>query len=142
MGWVPGLHGRTLTRLREGEAMADDLRGVAPVEHLPQDAGKKPQKASALPLGRRLRAMLFHVGALWRLNELGYLLNEPGLQRLGGSITAGVLVMDWPGLGFDGAEVGKNFEEKLVKPIRLLASVTIAQWAIGIGILTPNWAST
>ena len=41
--------------------------------------------------GGGYRAMLFHVGALWRLNELGYL---PKLDRVssvsGGSITAGV----------------------------------------------------
>ena len=40
--------------------------------------------------GGGYRAMLFHVGAIWRLNELGYL---PKLDRVssvsGGSITAG-----------------------------------------------------
>ena len=44
--------------------------------------------------------MLFHAGCLWRLNELGIL---GTLQRVssvsGGSITAGVLGMNWSALG-------------------------------------------
>ena len=45
--------------------------------------------------------MLFHVGALWRLNELACL---PRLARIssvsGGSIAAGVLGHRWGRLGF------------------------------------------
>src|SRR5207302_2179479 len=118
------LHGRRPTartntdKLREEHAMADDLRGVAPVEHLPQDAGKQPQKGIGLCLsGGGYRAMLFHLGALWRLNELGYL---PKLARVssvsGGSITAGVLGMHWKKLAFDGAGVSPHFTEIVVAP--------------------------
>jgi NTE family protein len=43
--------------------------------------------------GGGYRAMVFHVGVPWRLNELGYL---PRLERVssvsGGSITAGVSI--------------------------------------------------
>jgi NTE family protein len=46
--------------------------------------------------------MLFHLGTLWRLNELGYL---PKLDRVssvsGGSITAAVLGMNWSRLALD-----------------------------------------
>ena len=46
--------------------------------------------------GGGYRAMLFHIGALWRFNELGYL---KGLKRIssvsGGSITAGMLGLKW-----------------------------------------------
>jgi predicted acylesterase/phospholipase RssA len=46
--------------------------------------------------------MLFQAGALWRLNELGYL---PRLDRISsvsrGSITAGVLASRWNQLSFD-----------------------------------------
>src|SRR6266446_4769699 len=112
--------------------MADDPRPVAPVAHLPQDAGKKPQDGTGLCLsGGGYRAMLFHLGALWRLNELGYL---PKLARIssvsGGSITAGVLGMNWKHLDFDRTGVSPNFIEVVVAPIRRLASVTIDQWAI------------
>src|SRR6266566_10119491 len=67
---------------------------AAPDEPQQVDA---PQEGLALCLsGGGYRAMLFHLGALWRLNELGYL---PRLDRVssvsGGSITAGVLGMNW-----------------------------------------------
>ena len=56
-----------------------------------------PEPGIALCLsGGGYRAMLFHLGALWRLNEIGYL---PKLERIssvsGGSITAGVLGLKW-----------------------------------------------
>jgi NTE family protein len=113
-----------------------------PVEHIPSDLERRepPDEGIALCLsGGGYRAMLFHAGALWRLNELGCL---PKLNRVssvsGGSITAGVLGMNWTALAFDATGVGQHFEEKVIKPIRLLASVTIDQWAIGIGLLTPG----
>ena len=114
--------------------MANDLRDVAPVEHvpqapvehLPQDIGKQLQKGIGLCLsGGGYRAMLFHLGALWRLNELGYL---PKLARVssvsGGSITAGVLAMNWKELRFDAKSgVSPSFTELVVTPVRRLASV-------------------
>jgi NTE family protein len=56
----------------------------------PHDDPRHPEEGIALCLsGGGYRAMLFHLGALWRLNELGYL---PTLARIssvsGGSITA------------------------------------------------------
>jgi NTE family protein len=83
--------------------------------------------------------MLFHLGALWRLNEWGYL---PKLARIssvsGGSITAGVLGLKWTKLGFDGAGVGKNFDAEVVQPIRTLAGKTIDEGSIIGGIFTPG----
>ena len=59
--------------------------------------------------GGGYRAMLFHLGALWRLNHLGFL---PRIARIssvsGGSITAGVLGMAWSRLGLDASGVGGN----------------------------------
>src|SRR5713101_6845273 len=65
-------------------------------------AAKGPRPGIGLCLsGGGYRAMLFHVGVLWRLNELGYL---PKLDRIssvsGGSITAGALAVGWSGLRF------------------------------------------
>ena len=52
--------------------------------------------------GGGYRAMLFHLGALWRLNELGYLARLNRVSSVsGGSITAGVLALAWPRLDFD-----------------------------------------
>jgi NTE family protein len=70
--------------------------------------------------------MLFHAGALWRLNELGYL---PRLDRIssvsGGSITAGVLASGWSKLTSDQNRVASNYQEVVVAPLRGLAGRTV-----------------
>ena len=104
------------------------------------DPGRRPEPGIALCLsGGGYRAMLFHVGALWRLNEAGYL---PKLERVssvsGGSITAGVLGFAWPKLGFDEGGVARQFEAELVEPLRKMAGKTIDFPAIGLGLITPG----
>ena len=88
--------------------------------------------------GGGYRAMLFHAGALWRLNELGYL---PRLDRVssvsGGSITAGVLGMNWGQLVFDDG-VASNFAAQVVAPVRRLAGTTIDEGSILRGVLLPG----
>jgi NTE family protein len=91
------------------------------------DDARSPIDGTALCLsGGGYRAMLFHVGAIWRLNELGYL---PKLARIssvsGGSITAGVLGLNWHRLAFDGTGVAAALRQEFVEPIRGLASKTI-----------------
>src|SRR5437588_675335 len=76
--------------------------------------------------GGGYRAMLFHVGTLWRLNELGYLLNLKRISSVsGGSITAGVLGVAWKELQFGSTGVASNFDAKVVAPLRKLASLGI-----------------
>ena len=104
------------------------------------DRGRRPEPGIALCLsGGGYRAMLFHVGALWRLNEAGYL---PQLERVssvsGGSITAGVLGLAWPKLGFDEGGVARQFEAELVEPLRRMAGKTIDFPAIALGLITPG----
>jgi NTE family protein len=86
--------------------------------------------------GGGYRAMLFHLGTLWRLNELGYL---PKLDRVssvsGGSITAGVLAKHWGDLVFDGAGVATNFEATVAADLLALAGTTIDIWAVLRGLL-------
>jgi NTE family protein len=99
-----------------------------------------PEHGIALCLsGGGFRAMLFHVGSLWRLNEAGQL---PKLNRIssvsGGSITAGVLGLHWQRLAFDADGVGKRFVEELVEPIRNLAGRTLDAKAIITGALMPG----
>jgi NTE family protein len=83
--------------------------------------------------------MLFHVGALWRLNEAGYL---PKLERVssvsGGSITAGALGLAWPKLAFDGTGVAQGFQAEIVEPLRRMAGKTIDFPAIAVGLLLPG----
>jgi len=82
--------------------------------------------------------MLFHLGTLWRLNELGYL---PKLDRVssvsGGSITAAVLAMNWSLLALNPASgIGANFGSAVVEPIRALARKTIDVPAVLLGMLS------
>ena len=101
---------------------------------------KKLEDGVALCLsGGGYRAMIFHIGALWRLNEFGYLKKLNRISSVsGGSITAAVLGMNWLKLEFDGKGVAGNFKSHVAKPIRNLADKTIDRKAIFTGILTPG----
>ena len=109
-----------------------------PVSQLPgEDA--TPITGMALCLsGGGYRAMLFHLGVIWRLNEAGML---PKLDRIssvsGGSITAGVLALNWDKLDFDGAGVAQDLEKQLVDPIRRMAGVGIDVTSVLMGLGLP-----
>ena len=104
------------------------------------DDPRTPEPGTALSLsGGGYRAMLFHAGALWRLNQLGYL---KGLARIssvsGGSITAGMLGLKWGQLGFGANDVAANYVTEVVTPLRALASTTIDRASILRGLFTPG----
>jgi NTE family protein len=112
------------------EAASSPVRGDEP---------DKLEPGIALCLsGGGYRAMLFHAGAIWRLNQLGYL---PKLNRVssvsGGSITNGVLAMNWTKLRYDDG-VASNLDEQFIKPLRKLAGKTIDKPAVFKGILLPG----
>ena len=91
--------------------------------------------------GGGYRAMLFHAGAVWRLNELGYLAQLKRVSSVsGGSITNGVLGMNWAKLRYENG-VASNLDELFVKPIRQLATKTIDKPAVFKGILLPGTIS-
>jgi NTE family protein len=87
---------------------------------------KYPESGIGLCLsGGGYRAMLFHVGVLWRLNDLKYLQKLDRISSVsGGSITAAVLGMNWNSLSFDGA-FAQNFDESVTQPIRNMARQSI-----------------
>lgn len=115
-----------------------------PVQSIdPDDARAGPAPGMALCLsGGGYRAMVFHVGVLWRLYEAGLL---GGLQRIssvsGGSITAGVLALNWHKLSFQPAQVQNDFVREVVEPIRSLAGRTIDAQAIILGLALPGSVS-
>jgi NTE family protein len=113
---------------------------LAPVRTIPGDKGREPEEGLALCLsGGGYRAMVFHIGVLWRLNEVGLL---PTIKRFssvsGGSITAGVLAMNWTKLGFDDRNVAANFVGAVVDPLRRMAGTGVDASAIITGALLPG----
>ena len=118
-----------------------NLNTLLPVETI--DTGSKhkyPDKGIALCLsGGGYRAMLFHIGALWRLNELGYLKKLDRISSVsGGSITAAVLAHHWDRLDFDDGGIARQFIEEVVAPIRKLGSITMDLGAVIKGVLFPG----
>jgi NTE family protein len=107
------------------------------------DDPRAPIEGTALCLsGGGYRAMLFHTGALWRLNEIGYLAKLARISSVsGGSIIAGLLGLKWTRLAFGAQAVPTVFESEIVQPIRALASKTIDEGAILGGILLPGTIS-
>ena len=104
-----------------------DENALAPVHDQPGDPTSQPTKGIALCMsGGGYRAMVFHLGALWRLNELNYLAKLDKVSSVsGGSITNGVLAMNWDKLGFDANGRAQNFEQQVTQPIRNMASQSI-----------------
>ena len=104
------------------------------------DDPARPEPGIALCLsGGGYRAMLFHVGVLWKLNEIGYLKKLARVSSVsGGSITAAVLGVKWTRLGFDANGIASHFVGEVVTPIRSLAGKTIDEASIIGGIFTPG----
>ena len=70
--------------------------------------------------------MLFHVGALVRLNEVGLLRRLDRVSSVsGGSIAAGVLASRWESLDFGMGDVAANFDDEVVQPLREFAGRTV-----------------
>lgn len=96
------------------------------------------ERGIALALsGGGYRAMLFHVGALWRLKELQLLAAVKRVASVsGGSITAGVLALNWDRIERESSDTSR-FVAHVVAPIRELAGETIDVSAVGWGMLNP-----
>lgn len=104
----------------------------------------KPQKpieqGRALCLsGGGFRAMVFHIGAIWRLYEAGKLSEVKRISSVsGGSVTAAMLGLKWRTLSFDPARLAEDFIPEVVAPLRALAGTTVDIPAILTGLLLPG----
>ena len=108
------------------------------VARVPEKGNPRRRPKAALCLsGGGYRAMLFHVGALKRLNEAGYL---PVIDRYssvsGGSIAAGVLGMVWSDLHFDDGGIARNFEA-FERKVFDFAGVAVDRGSVLGGLVTP-----
>jgi NTE family protein len=115
---------------------------LKPVHEIPADADSKVEDGIALCLsGGGYRAMVFHVGVLWRLNETKLLSKIDRFSTVsGGSITAGVLAKRWSDLNFvDG--VARNFVDAFVEPVRRMAGTDVDVGAVVLGSLLPGTVS-
>lgn len=114
-----------------------------------------PKKGIGLCLsGGGYRAMLFHLGVIWRLAELGYLGSDEragkygelgSLKRVssvsGGSITAGMLGLAWDKLDVDAPGLTERFRKLVATPIQDFASkstVTIFSGLAAIVVSSVN----
>lgn len=110
------------------------LLAAAPVN----DTGGQLEDGIGIALsGGGYRAMLFHVGTLWRLGQLGLLQRASRISSVsGGSITAGVLALAWPRLEW--GDGGASFAAEVAAPILRLAGKTIDIPAILFGLPLHN----
>lgn len=117
---------------------------LAPVDLVsPGPAQTQLEPGTALCLsGGGYRAMVFHVGVLWRLYEAGMLKDLKRISSVsGGSITAGVLALKWSKLSFNPADAKRDFVPEVVDPIRTMASKTIDASSVIGGVLLPGTIS-
>jgi NTE family protein len=113
----------------------------APVEAIPADPEQaNPEPGMALCLsGGGYRAMVFHIGVLWRLYESNLLTNIKRISSVsGGSITAGLLGLKWRELSFQPANVKNDFVPKVVEPLCGLTTETIDEDSFILGHLFPG----
>src|SRR5277367_1927714 len=107
------------------------------------DENGPPRDAIALCLsGGGYRAMLFHAGAVWRLNELGLLRKIDLISSVsGGSIASGALAVAWNNLQWDPAGHATNLQQTFIAPIVKQAQDAIDYESIALGLLPWDSAS-
>lgn len=123
----------------ETDRALDRTRAAAWPVHDISAGASPPEDGIAVCLsGGGYRAMLFHVGALWRINEAGLLGKVARFSSVsGGSMTAGILGYRWHALTFaDG--IATNLESEFVSAVRELADSTLDLPAIAGGVLLPG----
>jgi NTE family protein len=86
--------------------------------------------------GGGIRATLFHLGAIWRINELGRLRSIGRITSVsGGSIASGLLAIAWPDLQWDAKDRATNLGELFAKPVLRLARMPLDIPIVAIGLV-------
>jgi NTE family protein len=91
--------------------------------------------------GRGFRARLFHLGVIWRLNEIGWLRRIDMITSVfGGSIINGMLAARWNSLNWQNipgvGECATNLTAEVASPIRAFCQHTIDVSSVVIGFLS------
>jgi NTE family protein len=121
---------------------SQDRYSGAPVEYLPSDREVLEPGTALCLSGGGYRAMVFHVGVMWRLYEAQMLKDLKRISSVsGGSITAAVLGLAWPNLPLDAAPDRARLEKHFVDPVRRLAGETIDATGIIGGVFLPGSVS-
>jgi NTE family protein len=122
-----------------GDSRGDAAGSIEAAVTLPSDflGGQKLEDGIGLCLsGGGFRAMLFHLGAFVRLNELGLLSKLDRVAGVsGGSIAAGALAVAWNDLHFNDPGVATNLSELVARPLLMLARKRLDVRAIAFGLL-------
>jgi len=88
--------------------------------------------------GGGYRAMLFHAGALLRLNQLGYLAKLSRVSSVsGGSIISGLLGRHWSALTWDDDGRATNLVPLVLEPIIEMSKHTIDAVSVALGAVAP-----
>ncbi len=100
---------------------------------------RAPEPGIALCLsGGGYRAMVFNLGVLWRLNEIGYLSRLDRVSSVsGGSITAAMLGLKWQRLNFANG-VAQRLIAEVIDPIRAFAHETVDVGSVLAGLFLPG----
>ena len=119
---------------------------ISPVTRSADSETKLQQNIGLCLSGGGYRAMLFHLGVLWRLAEFGYLgsdnrIGKQGpigsLQRVssvsGGSITAAALGLAWAKLRVNDDGVADRFRELVADPVQAFARQSSVTFWSGLG---------
>src|SRR5215216_724245 len=86
--------------------------------------------------GGGFRAMLFHLGVVWRLNEIGLLSTLTRISSVsGGSLLNGRLAVCWQRLAFTPGGPAANFRSEIADPILRFAQKNVDVPAIVLGLL-------
>jgi NTE family protein len=117
-----------------------DLEAAITPVHEPGDG--EPEDGIGLCLsGGGFRAMVFHLGALLRLNEVGLLSRLNRISSVsGGSITSAFLALRWQSLNFEDG-IATNLLPQVVEPIREFAHKTIDAPSVAAAIFLPGNAA-